>query len=257
MRDRYDGKVALISGAASGIGQCVVEGIAREGGRVVFSDLRKEAGHATEEELRGLGLDVQFKQSDGTDDASVRELYAFVIGKLGALDVAINNVGNQGKGEIVDMTIEDMTYDIWKSSIDQNLTSCFLGMKYAVQWMKGHGGGAICSTASLAGIRIPGTTPSYIAAKAGVIHLTRYIAITYAINGIRANAVAPGMTGTQAMINAFPDPEYRREFISRYQPGGRLIDPNETAAAFLWLCSDDASAVNGHTIPVDDGWAAT
>lgn len=254
---RYRDKVVLVSGGASGIGRATVEAMAGEGGRIVFSDIQDDAGRAAEEEMRNLGLDVHFELSDSTEDISVRNLIATIDEKFGALDVAVNNVGSLVQGELVEMSIEEMTIDIWNASIKQNMTSCFLGMKYQIEYMKRHGGGAIANTASLAGIRIPGTTPSYIASKAGIIHLTRYAAVRYAEHKIRVNAVAPGMIATPGMLDAFPDEAVRHAFISRYQPGGRLIDPAEIAQAFAWLCSDNARGMTGHTMPVDDGWAAT
>lgn len=257
MPGRYKGKVALVSGGASGIAHAVLDGLAREGGTVVFSDIREDAGRTAEQELRSEGLDVHFRLSDATEDASVKSLVEYTVHEFGALDVAVNVVGALVQGEHVTMDIEEMSAEIWTRSIDQNLTSCFLAMKYQIQHMKAHGGGAIANTSSLAGMRISGTTPSYIAAKAGIIHLTRYAAVNYAAHKIRVNAVAPGMVATPAMLAAFPDEAVRRKFVSRYQPRGRLIEPSEIAAAFLWLCSDDASGVTGHTMPVDDGWAAT
>jgi NAD(P)-dependent dehydrogenase (short-subunit alcohol dehydrogenase family) len=256
MADRYSGKVALVSGGASGIGHSVVQGLAREGATVVFSDIRAAPGKEAEEAARAQGLDVHFRQSDAVDDASVRDLVAWTTETFGGLNVAINNVGALVEGEPVDMTIEDMSLDIWTRSIHQNLTSCFLGMKYQIGHMKLRGG-VIANTASMAGLRVSGATPSYVASKAGVIHLTRYAAVTYATSNIRVNAVAPGMIATPAMIAAFPDEDARKAYISRFQPRGRLIDPEEVAEAFLWLCSDAASGVTGHIVPVDDGWSAT
>ena len=130
-------------------------------------------------------------------------------------------------------------------------------MKYEIQQMLKQGGGVIANTTSLAGVRItPHSSPGYVAAKAGVVHLTRYAAVLYAKDNIRVNVIAPGLTATPAVLGAFPTPEARNAIAAEFHPMGRLMTPQELADAFLWVCSDQASGVTGLTIPVDGGWTA-
>lgn len=256
-RQRYEGKAVLVTGGAAGIGRAVVTGMAQEGARVVFTDISEEAGQRTEKELRDQDLEVHFKLCDGTVEASVKDLTEYTIATLGALDIAVNNIGNFGKGETPDLRIETMEHDVWISSLNQSLSSCMLGMKYQLRHMLEVGGGVIANTSSLGGIRMPITSPAYLTAKAGVIHLSRYVAVHYADRNIRCNCVAPGMVATAANLDAFPDPVERQAYVARFQPIPRLIEPNEIADAFLWVCSNEASMVTGQTISVDGGWEAT
>jgi NAD(P)-dependent dehydrogenase (short-subunit alcohol dehydrogenase family) len=255
-KQRYAGKTALVSAGASGIGRAIVEGLATEGCQLVFSDINDSAGKAVQSALHRRGLDALFVQSDGTSATAVCDLVEFAVGRLGGLDVAINNVGAHPKGELPQMTMDDLSPEIWAASIQQSLTSCFLAMKYELACMKKHGHGVIANTASLAGLRIINSTPAYSSAKAGVIHLTKFVAVHYAKNNIRCNCVAPGMTTTSAFIDAFPSAAERDQLAASKHPIGRMIEPREIADAFLWLCSDEASMVTGQCIAVDGGWAA-
>ena len=253
---RYAGKIALVSGGASGIGRATVAGLVAEGGKVVFTDIAEEAGRLFEDELRGAGHDAFFRPSDATNEASVEADVAFAVERFGRLDVGINNIGNLGRGDRPDMAVHDCDLAAWKATVDVCLTSCFLGMKYQILQMLKQGGGAIANTAALAGIRVAtGASPGYAAAKAGVVHLSEHAAVHYARNNIRVNVVAPGLTATPAVLRRFSEAT-RNEMAGRTQPMGRMMTPEELADAFLWICSDQASGVTGLTIPVDGGWAA-
>ena len=130
-------------------------------------------------------------------------------------------------------------------------------MKYEIEQMLKQGGGVIANTTSLAGVRItPHSTPGYVAAKAAVVHLTRYAAVLYAKDNIRVNVVAPGLTGTPKVLGAFSTEQQRNDIAAEFQPMARLMKPEELADAFLWVCSDHATGVTGLNIPVDGGWAA-
>jgi NAD(P)-dependent dehydrogenase (short-subunit alcohol dehydrogenase family) len=251
----FSGKTALVTGAAGGIGEATVRKLAGAGADVVFSDLKEADGRALEEELRRDGANVRFVVSNATDEDQVKALVAKTLSLNNRLDIAINNVGGIGAGDRLRVGIHDSDLAAWRATMDLNLTSCFLGMKYQIQHMLTAGGGAIVNLTSLAGIRwSESSTPAYSAAKAAVVRLTRYAAVAYASAGIRVNVVAPGFTGTKIMLEHF-SAEARQKRAERL-PMKRMIDPSETADACLWACSDAASGVTGLTIPVDGGTAA-
>lgn len=253
---RYDGKVALVNGGASGIGKATVEGLAREGAKIVFSDITADAGEAFAAELNARGVDATFLAADATDEEAVRALVAHIVEKHGRLDAAFNLVGNMGAADQLGPRIHDATLEGFEATLDVSLTSAFLCMKYEIAQMLKQGGGAIANTTSLAGIRVTRhSTPGYVAAKAGVVHLTHYAAVLYASDNIRVNVIAPGLTATPAVVGAFTTEE-REAIATEFHPMRRLMTPAEQADAFLWACSDQASGVTGLTIPVDGGWAA-
>jgi NAD(P)-dependent dehydrogenase (short-subunit alcohol dehydrogenase family) len=252
----FSGKTALVTGGAGGIGEAIVRKLAAAGSDIVFSDLKEEAGRALEKELRDKGANIRFVVSDATDEAQVKALVAAAVSLNNRLDIAINNVGGIGTADNTARRIHETDLTAWRATNDLNLTSCFLGMKHQIQAMLPRGGGAIVNFTSLAGIRFSDAAgPSYSAAKAGVVQLTRHTAVAYAAEGIRVNVIAPGLTATQPILARFPDEETRRNRAARL-PMKRMIDPSETANACLWACSDAASAVTGLTIPVDGGTAA-
>lgn len=255
--NRYQNKVALVTGAASGIGRAAVEGLTREGARVAFTDIDAAAGRRLESELRTRGADVAYYDSDATSEADVRTLIEQIVAGWGRLDVAINNVGNMGAADRLGVRVHDSTLEAFDSTLSVSLRTTFLCMKYEIGQMLQQGGGAIANTTSLAGVRItPHSSPGYVAAKAAVVHLTRYAAVLYAKDNIRVNVVAPGLTATPAVLAAFPTEEARAAIAREYHPMERLMRPAELADAFLWACSDQASGVTGLTIPVDGGWTA-
>lgn len=255
---RYVDKVALVSAGALGIGRAIVTGMAREGAQVVFSDINVAAGESLQDELRDLGLKVLFREGDGTDEDFVRDVVSSTVGQFGGLHVGVNNIGNFAQGDDHTKTMDDTSLEMWLGTINQNLTSCFLAMKYQIAHMKRAGGGAIANTSSLGGIRIVDVaSPSYMAAKAGVNHLSRHVAVRYAEHGIRCNVIAPGMTATPALIASFPDVADRDAFAGTRQPMGRAVETREIADAFIWVCSEEASMVTGQIIAVDGGWSAT
>ena len=254
---RYEGKVALVTGGASGIGRATVEGLAREGAKVAFTDMTSEAGETLERELRAQGSDAMFVRSDATREDDVAALVERIVARWGRLDVGINNVGNMGKADVLGVRVHDSTLEAFDSTLEVSLKTNFLGMKYEIAQMLKQGGGVIANTTSLAGVRItPYSSPGYVAAKAGVVHLTRYAAVLYAKDNIRVNVIAPGLTETPAVIGAFPTADARNAIAGEFHPMGRMMRPEELADAFLWVCSDQASGITGLTIPVDGGWTA-
>jgi NAD(P)-dependent dehydrogenase (short-subunit alcohol dehydrogenase family) len=254
---RFTGKVALVTGGASGIGKATVTGLVREGAQVAFTDITAEAGRVFEAELQALDGDVMFIQSDATQEDEVEAVIARIVQRYGRLDVGINNVGNMGKADVLGVRIHDSTLEAFDSTLDVSLKSTFLCMKYEIRQMLAQGGGVIANTTSMAGVRITEhSSPAYTAAKAGVVHLTRYAAVLYAKDNIRVNVVAPGLTETPAVVGAFPTADARNAIASDFHPMGRMMSPEELADAFLWICSDQATGITGLTIPVDGGWSA-
>jgi NAD(P)-dependent dehydrogenase (short-subunit alcohol dehydrogenase family) len=251
----FSGKTALVTGAAGGIGEAIVRKLAAASADVVFSDLKEADGRALERELCEAGASVRFVLSNATDEAQVKALVATALSINNRLDIAINNVGGIAKaaGDGGKRRIHDTDLTAWHATVDLNLTSCFLGMKHQLPPMMAAGRGAIVNLTSLAGLQWSDAAgPSYSAAKAGVVRLTKYAAVAYASAGIRVNVVAPGFTATRTILQSFPDEAERRKRASTI-PMGRMLDPNELANACLWACSDAASGVTGVTIPVDGG----
>ncbi len=246
MQRRHENKIVLITAGASGIGEATVRGFAAEGAKVIIADINEDAGNAVADELTKAGCIVRFCKSDATREADAEALVNYAVAEFGRLDIAINNVGNLGAGQSPWDKLHETSLDAWKSTVDLNLTSCFLGMKHQILQMLRQGGGVIANTASMAAMRVSQDAPaSYAAAKAGVIHLSEHAAVLYAADNIRINVVAPGLPLDK-----------QREMAKRTQPMGRMMLPEEQAAAFLWVCSDEASGVTGLTIPVAGGWAA-
>lgn len=253
---RLESKIALVTGGSKGIGKAIVERFLDEGATVVFTGSTAEAGLALESALRDHGLPAHFLQCDGRDERQVESAIETIVGAHGRLDIAVNNVGNTAPTDLPTVRLEDSTTDGFTETLDRNLTSTFLGMKYQLAQMSRQGGGVICNTASMAGVRTSeGASGGYHAAKAAVIHLTRKAAMQYAKRNIRINVVSPGATVTERVLARWTRDEFDQ--LAGVHPMGRAVTPEECAAAFLFLCSDDAAAITGHMIPIDGGWTAS
>jgi NAD(P)-dependent dehydrogenase (short-subunit alcohol dehydrogenase family) len=249
---RFENRVALVTGGASGIGLCSALRFAAGGAAVAICDLDQAAGEAALAVLRTHGVEGLFVQADLSQAHTVKGVADAVLQRFGRIDILVNNVGAGRPGD----TIIDQDEADWDWTHNICLKSAWLFMKYALPGMVTRHHGAVVNIASLAGIRVaPNSSPAYAAAKAGVVHLTRFAAVQYAPHGIRVNVVSPGLTETPSVIGALSEEE-RVAIVSKLHAVPRLAVPEETAAAIAWLCSDEAPIVTGINIPVDGGWSA-
>jgi NAD(P)-dependent dehydrogenase (short-subunit alcohol dehydrogenase family) len=251
---KLQGKVALITGAASGIGEAMARLFAREGASVVVADVDAAGGRRVVEEIRAAGGQAFFQQVDVSRASEVEAAINACIGQYGRLDVLCNNAGI-GVAAVCHETSEAD----WDRTMAVDLKGVFLGCKYAIPHMLRQGGGVICNTSSVAGQVGVLNRAAYCAAKAGVVGLTKSIAVDYADKGIRCNALLPGTVDSPwiaKIVAQQPDPETQRKLMEARQPIGRMGRPEEIAAAALYLCSDDAAFVTGTGLVIDGGLTA-
>jgi NAD(P)-dependent dehydrogenase (short-subunit alcohol dehydrogenase family) len=245
----YAGKVAFVTGAGSGIGRATALAFAREGASVVVADTSEQGNRETAHMIEELGGRVLAVRCDVTHTEDVKAALDRSIETFGRLDVAFNNAGVEQE----EATTAELAEEVWDRVVDIDLRGVFVCMKHEIPLMLEQGGGAIVNTSSGAGVKGFPMGAAYVAAKHGVIGLTRAAALDYARANIRVNAVCPGIIDTQMMDRVTGDtPEGRQRVISQ-EPIGRMGTPEEIAAAVLWLCSDAASFVVGHARVVDGG----
>ncbi len=243
------GKVALVTGGGSGIGRQACLVFCREGAQVVVSDVTVEGGEETLSLIKQAGGEAAFIKADVAQAAEVEALVAKTVEAYGRLDCAYNNAGIAGRTARV---AED-TEENWERILSINLKGVWLCLKYEIAHMLKQGGGAIVNTASGAGLIGVRRTGAYVASKHGVVGLTKTAALEYAKANIRVNAVCPGPIDTPMLRGAS---ERVIDAMAAAQPNGRLGQPQEIAEAVVWLCSDAASFVTGHPMPVDGGYVA-
>lgn len=246
------GKVALVTGASSGIGRATALAFAREGARVVVADVTVEGGEETVALIKKTGGEAIFVKTDVSKAAEVEALVNKAVTTYGRLDCAHNNAGIAGKSK----TVVDDTEDNWDRILAINLKGVWWCMKYEITQMLKHGGGAIVNTASDAGLIGVRRGGAYVASKHGVVGLTKTAALEYAKAGIRVNCVCPGPIDTPMLQGIGGRNQQVIEKMAAAQPGGRLGKPEEIAEAAVWLCSDAASFVTGFPMPVDGGYMA-
>lgn len=249
MAPQLIGKVALVTGAGSGIGRASAIAFARHGAKVVVVDVATEAGEATANLVRAENTDAVFVRADVSQRADVEEMVRTAVDMYGRLDFAHNNAGISGPQSLM----ADYSEETFDRVMNINLKGVWLCMKYEVQQMLKQGGGAIVNTSSVAGLKGSQGVSAYVASKHGIIGLTRSTALEYARNNIRVNAVAPGTIHT-AMIDRFTggDDRVLRQFAEN-EPIGRLGTPAEVAEAVVWLCSEGSSFITGTVLSVDGG----
>lgn len=241
-------KVAIITGAASGIGRAAALRFAEEGARLWLADLDTEAGEA----LAKL-LGARFLRTDVAKPADCQALVDAAVQQFGRLDIAFNNAG-VSDGPIPPGTI-DYPLELWDRMIAVNLSGVFYGLRAQVRAMLQAGGGAIINTASIAGQIAFAGVPGYVAAKHGVVGLTKTIAVEYGAQGIRCNAIAPGFIETP-MTQPVLQVQRFRDMAAATVPSGRVGSAKEIANLALWLASDRASYVNGALVAADGGFLA-
>lgn len=249
MPGRFEGKVAIVTGGGAGIGRSSALAFAKEGAAVAVADISDEGGRETVRAIEEAGGKALFINADVSKASDVQAMCDKTLDRWGRLDYAHNNVGRAESRT----TIVDLTEEVWDWVINVSLKSVWLSMKYEIPHMLKSGGGAIVNTSSFAGLHGSPEMPTYVSAKHGVIGLTKAAALGYAKQGIRVNAVCPGPIRTPALEWWFSEATGAEEEMVRGQIMGRLGKPEEVAAAVLWLCSDEASFVNGHALVIDGG----
>ena len=248
--DRLKEKVALITGGGSGIGRASCRLFAEHGARVVVADFAVEGGEQTVRDISAAGGQASFVRADVSKSADVQAMIRHTVQTYGRVDILFNNAGIEGPSA----KLANYDEDAWERVIAIDLTSVYLGMKYVIPHMLQQGGGVILSTASVAGmVGFPGSG-AYAAAKAGVINLTRLVALEYASKNIRVNCICPGIIATpmaQRVMGERPD-----DRVVRLEPIGRLGQAQDIANAALFLASDESSFATGAPFVIDGGYVA-
>ena len=239
---RLEGKVAMVTGAASGIGRATSLTLAREGAAVMCADINIEGAQVTADAIAADGGTAAAVELNVTDEEAVQSALAATVEQLGALHILVNDAGISGRTH--------QYHDV----IDVNLNGVYYCMKYGAALIEQHGGGSIVSLSSIMGL-VGGSAPGYTASKHGVLGLTRNYALMYGGRGVRVNCVNPGYIETPMTETMLQD-DARREDAVGLHPIGRLGKPEDVANAILFLASEDASFVTGVALPVDGGYTA-
>lgn len=251
MAGQFEGKVALVTGAASGIGRASALALALQGARVVVSDLAVESGEATVKLITDAGGQAKFIRTNVTHAADIQAAVGCAVDHFGRLDIAHNNAGVLVSPSLLDDDVEA----VFDQVLAANTKSVMLSMKYEILQMLQQGGGVIINTASVVGLVAGFGQWAYAASKHAVVGLTRSVAVEYATRGIRINAVCPGAVRTPMTAGFAADPAVEQATAAMH-PIGRFASPEEIAAAVVWLASDAASYMVGAAIPVDGGYTA-
>jgi NAD(P)-dependent dehydrogenase (short-subunit alcohol dehydrogenase family) len=250
-----DGKSALITGGGGGIGRAAALVFAREGARVAVADIAVDAARETVAQVNAAGGQAISLSGEVTQDADVRSMIDSVVGTYGRLDCAFNNAGIAGwQVDAGGKKTAEWSEEAFDRMIAVNLKGVWLCMRHELPQMQAQGGGAIVNTGSIAGLIGLPTSSAYVAAKHGVIGLTKTAALEYAESNIRVNAVCPGFIRTRMTEDTM---RRRGEAILAQVPFRRMGNPEEIAEMVAWLCSERASYVSGAAYNVDGGWMAT
>ena len=242
----FSGKTALVTGGGSGIGRATALALGKAGANVVIGNRNVERGEGVVKEIVSTGGKAVFQRTDVTKPDDVESLVAKAVSEFGGLDLAFNNSGVEGEmGPLHEQSVEGV-----ENVLDVNVKAVFTSLKFEIAEMLKRGCGAIVNTSSILGLKGVGNLSVYVASKHAVAGITKSVALDYAQQGIRVNAVAPGPIETR-MLNDVSGGN--PDSFAQAVPMGRIGQPEEIADAVLWLLSDQASFVTGHTLPVDGG----
>jgi len=247
------GKVAIVTGASSGIGRATALLFADEGAAVVLADWDERGGEAALKEVRERGAPATFRKTDVSKPGDVEAMVGAAVESYGKLDVLFNNAGIEGE---MNKPTADCTLENWDRVIGVDLTGVFLGMKYAIPEMLKNGGGSVINNASVAGLVGFAGIPAYCAAKGGVIQLSKCAALEYATQGIRVNAICPGVIWTPMVERATGGSAEAEAAFKAFEPVGRFGTAEEVARLALFLACDDSSFCTGAPFIVDGGFVA-
>ncbi|WP_373185583.1 SDR family oxidoreductase [Halopseudomonas sp.] len=245
----FSGKVALVTGGSAGIGQATAEAFARQGARVVVSDIDEQGGQAVVEGIKAAGGEAVFVRCNVVSADEVKALMDSVISHYGRLDCAFNNAGI----EIEQDKLADGSEDVFDNIMNVNVKGVWQCMKYEIPLMLANGGGSIVNTASIAALGAAPKMSIYSASKHAVLGLTRSAAVEYGKKGVRINAVCPAVIDTEMFRRAAAIDPRKAEFAAAMHPVGRIGKADEIAAAVLYLCSEGAGFTTGIALPVDGG----
>ncbi len=253
MEGTLHGRVGLVTGAAAGIGRSIAVGLARRGAHVMISDIDAEGGHDTVRSILDAGGHAVFHACDTTDPTECETLVDATLGAFGAVHMVANSLGAGSHAALT----ADFPPEEWREVISTHLDAVFYCMRAQIPAIIRSGGGAIVNIASVLGLVAWPQAPAYVAAKHGVIGLTKAAAVEYAPRGVRVNAVAPGILETSLLTEAGVTAGSEiQAFVTEKHAAGRLGTPEEIAEAAIWLLSDGASFTTGATLPVDGGFTA-
>ena len=248
--NRFQGKVALVTGGNSGIGRAASIGFGREGARVVIAARRENLGLQVADEITKSGGEAVFVRTDVTRPEEIAALFKSIMDKYGRLDCAVNNAGVSSPSlrRFINTTMED-----WDWTMNTNLKGVWLCMQHEIRQMLAQGGGAIVNTASMAGIATEIGMAIYCASKHGVMGLTKAAALEYAHKNIRVNAVCPGFIHTPMLEEPWQTNPQLKDMTLSQVPMGRFGKPEDIAGAILWLCSEEASYMTGREMVIGGG----
>lgn len=246
-------KIAIVTGAAAGIGKETALKFSQRGAKLLISDVDKNGLNELEEIISGRGGEVESVKADVSKEEDVKKMLQAAVETYGTVDFAVNNAGISGGSA----TTGDYDVEEWDRVMNVNLRGQFLCMKHELELMQKQGFGSIVNLSSILGKVAYAQAPAYVAAKHGLVGLTKTAALEYAEWGIRVNAVCPGFIDTPMLQKAgITSDEETLDSVIAMHPIGRLGKPDEVAQAIVWLCSDNASFVTGHTLMVDGGYTA-